>query len=984
MDGPVFPLNSASGTAVFISSDYAIGLKSNVNQAKLMFASNSYENGQDYLVYSIIGEEVPITYGYSTPQVQEFVGNGSTTVFALTNFAGGDNPQNAVVEINGLRLLSSFYTINANLNSLLLNITPAVGDIVRVTTFNDTSQQYLTTQFGITSNPGNTLVTLQVGSTSRDIINYDDPEAFVPVSTNAGSFVPGDAYIITSLGSTNWNTVAGTTGYAWAVGDAFIAEAAGSGTGTADTQPSDYDGSGPIPSVTYAANQLVVNNNYEIILLGTTTDWNDIAGTTGYTYNVGDIITVVNTGSGNGTAASVNSAFGEDLSYLTLSSGTTSQLTAGDSVVFTANPDMLSGLIEGKTYYIAEVWSNTTFTISEVPGGPALTLTNDSGTMDINANPFLVVPITNINTAITPPLAQTVATTTSSTGNIISVLSTDNFVVGQTIDFKTSTTMFGGLVAGQIYFVAGIAAANLSAATQYTIVVLGNTDWNAIGYVGTPAVGGTFTASGAGTGTGEAFSATEFTIKDQDGVQVPLSNGSGTLVATVGGNPTATVTTEIAPGFALNTRIRLDDTLGSTQLNGNAYYVRPVTDTVFELYSQPYQTGLNDVNYPVTTVSTYTGGGYIWQQGVLYIVTTYATATDDSTNRILVASTDNLIENTPVYFSKAGEENDTQILSNIEQGVEYYIKSITSGVGFTVSETQYGDVFNITSTVTGEYVNVTQWNQTNVDRVWATLNGYRIPSSKLRINDFNELSILTTIESGDELIITSMIPTATPDEEVYINFVNTTNEGTVYREDAGSRTWLSQPLYELSTTVYLADVTSVTNQVIQNVTTPAVIDGRYTIGLTAPRNEILSVQIVNNTTGSTIASGNYSIVIEDLAPLVKIVADVDYINVGDSLTITTLTGGTIFVNGEQINFGSVDLANNTLGNIQRGANGTAKQFLIPEFTDVYGLLDSNRLRDVYYDQVWNPIPGVYNATEGDPLQIADTVPALFLRSDTDE
>ena len=942
LGGPVFPLNSASGTAVFISNDFAIGLKPNVNQAKLMFASSSYENGQDYLVYSIIGEEVPTTYGYSTPQVQEFVGNGSTTVFALTNFAGGDNPQNAVVEINGLRLLSSFYTINANLNSLLLNITPAAGDIVRVTTFNDTSQQYLTTQFGITSNPGNTLVTLQVGSTSRDIINYDDPEAFVPVSTNAGSFVPGDSYIITSLGNTNWNTVAGTTGYTWAVGDAFIAEAAGSGTGTADTQPSDYDGSGPIPSVTYAANQLVVNNNYEIISLGTTTDWNDVAGTTGYTYAAGDIITVVNTGSGDGTAASVNSAFGEDLSYLTLSSGTTSQLTAGDSVVFTANPDMLSGLIEGKTYYIAEVWSNTTFTISEVPGGPALTLTNDSGTMDINANPFVVVPITNINTTITSPLAQTIATTTTTSSNEINVLSTDNFVVGQTISFRgnpadwTGSPVFGGIIPGQIYFVDTI--------VDSTTVI----------------------------------------IKDQDGVQVPLSNGSGTLVTTVGGNPTATVTTATAPGFALNTRIRLDGTSGSTQLNGNAYYVRPVTDTMFELYSQPYQTGLNDINYPVTTVSTYTGGGYIWQQGVLYIVTTYATATVDFSNRILVASTDDLIENTPVYFSKAGEENNTQILSNIEQGVEYYIKDITSGVGFTVSETQYGDEFNITSSVTGEYVNVTQWNQTNVDRVWATLNGYRIPSSKLRMNDFNELSILTTIVSGDELIITSMIPTAMPDEEVYINFVSTTNEGSVYREDAGSRTWLSQPLYDLSTTVYLADVTSVTNQIIQNVTTPAVIDGRYTIGLTAPRNEILSVQIVNNTTGSTIASGNYSIVIEDLAPLVKIVANVDYINVGDSLTITTLTGGTILVNGEQINFGSVDLANNTLGNIQRGANGTAKQFLIPEFANVYGLLDSNRLRDVYYTQVWNPIPGFYNVTEGDPLQIADTVPALFLRSDTDE
>jgi hypothetical protein len=144
---------------------------------------------------------------------------------------------------------------------------------------------------------------------------------------------------------------------------------------------------------------------------------------------------------------------------------------------------------------------------------------------------------------------------------------------------------------------------------------------------------------------------------------------------------------------------------------------------------------------------------------------------------------------------------------------------------------------------------------------------------------------------------------------------------------------------------------------------------------------ILSVTIVNNTTGNTIGSSNYSIVIEDLAPIVEISAG-PYISVGDSLTITTLIGGTIFVNGEQINFGSVDLANNTLGNIQRGANGTARQFLIPQFTDVYSLLNENKLRNTYYNQSWNSF--TYNAVLGDPLQISTTAPALFLQSDASE
>jgi hypothetical protein len=691
--GPVVTLANASGTSMFISNDFAIGLQPTSNQAKLMFATDSYENGQDYLVYSVMGETLPNIYGYSVPEIQEFTGNGSTTVFTLTNYVGGTNPKNAVVEVNGLRLLDTAYTINPNTNLLTFSSAPSSGADIRVTTYNTTEQQYLTTRYGV---------------------------------------------------------------------------------------------------------------NFE------------------------------------------------------------------------------------------------------------------------------VVRITNINNTISAPLAQTVATATTTGTNRITVLSTTGFVVGQTVDFK-SDSMFGGLTAGTVYFVDSI------------------------------------------------VSSTAFTIKNQNGVQVPLSNGSGVMVVTVGGNPAVTVSTSTPPGFVLNTRVRLGDISGSTQLNENAYYVRPVTDTTFELYQQAYNTTLNGINQPVTTVSTYTGGGFIWEQGILYLTTTTATATTDGNERITVTSTENLVVNTPVYFSEAGAENGTNILGGLKQGTEYFVHTVYNSTQFSVSEAQYGTIFPVT-TDTGS-INVTQWDQTDVDRVWVTVNGYKVPSSKLRLNDFNELSILAPIVSSDQIIITNMIPTATPNEEVYINFVNSVNEGTVYRENVRNRTWLTQPIYDLSTTIHVNDVTSVTDQTIQNVNAPVVVDGSYTIGLTAPRNLILSVSIVNNNTGNTIDSSNYSIVIEDLAPSVKISAG-PYINVGDSLTITTLIGGTIFVNGEQINFGSVNLANNTLLDIQRGANGTAKQFLIPEFTTVYSLLNENKLRNTYYNQVWNSYD--YNTVLGDPLQISTTDAALFLQSDASE
>ena len=64
-------------------------------------------------------------------------------------------------------------------------------------------------------------------------------------------------------------------------------------------------------------------------------------------------------------------------------------------------------------------------------------------------------------------------------------------------------------------------------------------------------------------------------------------------------------------------------------------------------------------------------------------------------------------------------------------------------------------------------MNVTQWEQTNVERLWVTVNGYRLPTDKLRVGADNEVSILTEILPGDVVIMTNMIPDATPDEEIY-------------------------------------------------------------------------------------------------------------------------------------------------------------------------------------------------------------------------
>lgn len=938
-NGPVVTLEDSFGGSRFITNDFAFEVQPNGYQAKIIFATGTYTNGEDYLVYSILGELSPTVYDYSSPEIQEFVGTGTTTAFSLANYCNGDNPENAVVEVNGLRLLSSQYTIDPTTNSLLMNFAPAPGDTIRVTTFNDTRQQYLTTQFGITNSPGTQIISVEIGATRHTEVRFDDlasPTGTLP--TVSGAFIVGQTYVIETVGTTDFTLIGAASN---TVGELFVATGPGTGTGTATVA---YDSASQLPAITYNADELVIGNNYEIIDLGTTTDWNDIAGTSGHSYLVGDIITVINAGTGDGTASRVNSLYDENLNWLVTAGGDdTSLFTIGDSIIFEGNATVFGGIVEGKTYYITEIWSSTEFVISETPGGLPLELTNATGSMFGNINPFEVTKIANINNVITAPIAQTVATATAAGSNEITVLSTDNFVVDQTVEFKSST-MFGGLEAGKIYFIENI--------------VDGIT----------------------------------FTIKDKPepvgpggATQISLTNGSGTMVVTVGGTPTTTITTLTPVGYELNTKVRLDGILGSVQLNGNAYYVRPITDTMFEIYQQPYLTGINDPNYPVTGVSNYASGGYVWLQGVLYLTSAYATATTAVTNKITLESVDNLVQDTPIYFSKGGAENGSDVLGGLEQGKVYYIKEIFTvpSPQITVSEIQYGEV--VTLTADSGYVNVTQWNQTDVDRVWVTINGYRVPSSHLRLYDYNELGILSPIGPGDAIIITNMIPTATPNEEIYINFVNQINEGTVYRENSGNRTYLTQPIYDLSTRIYLNDVNSVTDQIVQTNTVSAAVDGYYNFGLIANRSSILTVQVLNNTTGLLIDSSHYTVAIEDLAPILKIAAG-PYITVGDSITITTLEGGTILVNGEQINFGSVDLANNTLGDLQRGANGTAKQYVIPTYSVVYGLLPDNTLRDTYYNQVWNT--AVYDSedvfVEYLPLQISTTDPALFLKSDAEE
>ena len=473
-------------------------------------------------------------------------------------------------------------------------------------------------------------------------------------------------------------------------------------------------------------------------------------------------------------------------------------------------------------------------------------------------------------------------------------------------------------------------------------------------------------------------SVTEAVLENQAGVEIALTTATGNMLVKEGGNPTTRITTGIPHALTDDTLCTIDGTLGSVELNGNSYFVKVIDANRFDIYTQIFNPAVDAPNNPVVDISTYISGGYVWRQGTFFIVTTEASETVSSNNTIVVASTTELVANTPVIFTAQGSQAGDALFGGLVQGTTYYVLEIVNGTSFKVKSTRDSLTPVTLSNATG-VMNVTQWEQTNVERLWVTINGKRIPNDKLKVNADNEVSLLTVIQPGDVVIMTSMIPDSTPDEEIYLNFVNSDQEASVYRANVQARTWLTKPINALSTSIFVYDVTRLTDNVVQTEITPSPINSLYSIGLDADKRILTGVTVVNTTKGVTLdPETDYFVSVVDLAPILNIRTGKDT-TAGDSLTITSLVGNQIYVNGEQIGFTSVDFATNSISGLQRGTGGTGKQNDIPTSTEVLGLLSTNMLPNVYYNQTWNSYN--FNAVQGDPLQISNTVPAQFLHTD---
>jgi hypothetical protein len=532
----------------------------------------------------------------------------------------------------------------------------------------------------------------------------------------------------------------------------------------------------------------------------------------------------------------------------------------------------------------------------------------------------------------------------------------------------------------------------------------------------------------------------------------------------------ATVTTTIPHNLSDNDVVRIEGVQGSVQLNGQMFTINVLSATQFALYEY-----IADVPYtasvPLTDINTYVSGGYVspHQSYVLY----NKTATASDSEFITVGKVTGLVEGTPVYFTEDGI--DLGVATSIPEiiaGQKYYIKQVVEidslDDKFSITETRNG-ITKTLSVQSGLNIKVTQWEQANVDRLWVTVNGKRVASSNLKLHDANEVCILTEVLPSDTVIITSMMPSSTPDQQTYLQIVNVAGQADVYRANTETRTWLREAVGEYSTSIKVGDASKLTNTVTQESVAPAQAFGYHKVPLIANRLDLIQVKVYNDTKGQYIDQDYLILSSSGMGAFVSIQAgswitgNIELTNVkitdttggfscapsgqplevgqpitisgilggtgsisgytgnntyyiiqtngsttfklsstiggpaitttagtptgltytvicGDNLTITSLEGKLLYVNGEYMQILNVDEEANIIS-VQRGVLGSIISPNIPIYTTVFSLLEYNKMTESNYISVWNPIPGIYNETKGDPLQIADTAGARFLKVD---
>lgn len=279
-----------------------------------------------------------------------------------------------------------------------------------------------------------------------------------------------------------------------------------------------------------------------------------------------------------------------------------------------------------------------------------------------------------------------------------------------------------------------------------------------------------------------------------------------------------------------------------------------------------------------------------------------------------------------------------------------------------------------------KYSNTTQINQPTFDvvdttRLFVNVNGTKVTSNNLRINQpNNRLSILSRINLGDTVIVTSFMPSPTPNELWYSMQVDKKGTMAIYNSNIQNRTWLVAPLYPTDSKIYVKDVKTLLDDESISVIAQT-INNKICVFINYSIIDIVLLTITNQTTEIILNTSNYYVTTVNSQTQLIFTSQVD---TGDVLSIELRFGKTVSINGENISFTGANIEDNTLTGLTRGVNGTAALPVHEIYSYVLSFSSKDMLDSFYYNKVWN---SDNYAASGDPLQISNSVPANFLKND---
>ena len=303
----------------------------------------------------------------------------------------------------------------------------------------------------------------------------------------AGNFIPGNSYIISSTGTTDFTQIGAANNNP---GTQFTATGTGSGTGTAAPAVE-------IVQVPVNSGSFIPGKTYTITSTGTT-DFTQIGAANN---NLGTQFIATGSGTGTGVATQgvpsivTNTTAGNFVpgqTYIIGSTGTTDYTQIGASsntpgTQFTAT-GVGSGTGVAYQYTPTPVIENVTTIVTAgnfVPG-KVYTITN-TGTTDFT---LIGAPNNNLGTQfIATGVGTGTGTASSTTPSLITTVTAGNFVPGQT----------------------------------YVIASIGSTNYTLIG-ASSNTIGVQFTATGTGSGTGSAYQTSTVTSIISIGTKYALSD----------------------------------------------------------------------------------------------------------------------------------------------------------------------------------------------------------------------------------------------------------------------------------------------------------------------------------------------------------------------------------------------------------------------------------------------------------------------------